>query len=388
MLDCYEPGTVQSILLMVPGGRCAARRYAWTAALIEQEIGVYVIDGAHSPDWPGDQASPEADGAQGQGPAQIILQLAEALSYLAGRGLPIHAAGHSAGAAAIFDALEPAANPTARLPENFVLPVVIDSVISLGCALQHRTLNMVFPHRSNDRALYRPPATRVVFLAGDKDAIAPPALVALTAARFEPPAEMVTMAGATHYGWAGPREDGDQIEFDRDAALDTTDQRERTLAYLAATIAGRPIQVRSGDHVWVAGPHDGWSDDSAGEASARAAGAEYPLTSQGTAMTQEYLTPHNVDDLGRMIVALVCELWITRDRLAVVEELLVEKGTIAPGAVDGFEWPADRAAAMEHLRDKVVGAIIGAPLAGQDRSIEAILERAGLRVPAATTPPA
>lgn len=96
-------------------------------------------------------------------------------------------------------------------------------------------------------------------------------------------------------------------------------------------------------------------------------------------MTGGYLTHDNVDDLGRMITALVCELWITRDRLAIVEDKLVERQILTEGEVDAFEWPQGKAARMEQLRDKVVGAIVGAPLAADDRSIEAILRRAGLR---------
>lgn len=96
-------------------------------------------------------------------------------------------------------------------------------------------------------------------------------------------------------------------------------------------------------------------------------------------MAGGYLTNDNVDDLGRMITALVCELWITRDRLAVVEEKLVERQILAAGEIDDFEWPQDKAERMERLRDKVVGAIVGAPLVADDRSIEAILRRAGLR---------
>jgi hypothetical protein len=96
-------------------------------------------------------------------------------------------------------------------------------------------------------------------------------------------------------------------------------------------------------------------------------------------MSNEYLTSDNLDDLARMVTALICELWIARDRLAVVEELLEQKGVVAPGEIDGFEWSPAKAEQIEQLRDKVVGTIVGAPIAARDRSIDAILERAGLR---------
>ncbi len=100
-------------------------------------------------------------------------------------------------------------------------------------------------------------------------------------------------------------------------------------------------------------------------------------------MSESYLTPDNVDDLGRMVTAIICELWITRDRLAVVEEMLVEKGVVASGQIDAFEWPLAKAGQVEQLRDKVIGTIMGAPVAGRDRSIDAILDRAKLKRPEA-----
>jgi hypothetical protein len=96
-------------------------------------------------------------------------------------------------------------------------------------------------------------------------------------------------------------------------------------------------------------------------------------------MSNEYLTADNVDDLGRMVTALICELWITRDRLAIVEELLAQKDVIRANEIDMFEWSPEKAEQIEQLRDKVVGAIVGAPIAARERSIDAILERAGLR---------
>ncbi len=99
-------------------------------------------------------------------------------------------------------------------------------------------------------------------------------------------------------------------------------------------------------------------------------------------MSNVYLDENNVDDLGRMIVGLLSELWIVRDRLAVVEELLVSNGVLAADAVDGFAWSQAKAEEMEALRDRIVAAVIGAPIAAKERSVDQILERAGYQQPA------
>jgi hypothetical protein len=99
-------------------------------------------------------------------------------------------------------------------------------------------------------------------------------------------------------------------------------------------------------------------------------------------MSNVYLDENNVDDLGRMIVGLLSELWIVRDRLAVVEELLVSNGVLAAEAVDGFAWSQAKAEEMEALRDRIVAAVIGAPIAAKERSVDQILERAGYQQPA------
>jgi hypothetical protein len=94
-------------------------------------------------------------------------------------------------------------------------------------------------------------------------------------------------------------------------------------------------------------------------------------------MAANYLTDNDVDDLARMVVALLSELWIVRDRIAVLEALLTEKGVLPDGAPDNFEWPADKAEQMEALRDTMMAAVIGAPVAAKRRSVEDILARAG-----------
>jgi hypothetical protein len=98
-------------------------------------------------------------------------------------------------------------------------------------------------------------------------------------------------------------------------------------------------------------------------------------------MSDSYLTAENVDDLGRMTMALLAELWIVRDRMAVLEQLLVERGGLSEGAIDDYVPAAAFSAKLEQLRDRMAGAVVGAPVAAQERSVDQILARAGLARP-------
>jgi hypothetical protein len=99
-----------------------------------------------------------------------------------------------------------------------------------------------------------------------------------------------------------------------------------------------------------------------------------------------YLDENNIDDLGRMVTALLSELWIMRDRMAIMEKLLEENKIIAAGAIDDFVPSPAVSAELETLRDRMVASVIGAPLAAKDRSVDAILARAKMSRPAPETP--
>ena len=98
-------------------------------------------------------------------------------------------------------------------------------------------------------------------------------------------------------------------------------------------------------------------------------------------MSNTYLGPDNIDDLGRMVTALLTELWITRDRVAVLEQMLHEKGIVAAREIDDYIPSPAFDAELETIRDRMAGNVIGAPLAARERSVDQILERAGLSRP-------
>lgn len=75
-----------------------------------------------------------------------------------------------------------------------------------------------------------------------------------------------------------------------------------------------------------------------------------------------YLAAHDVDYTARMCMALLSELWITRDRVAVLERILVEKGVIGEAEVNDFVPTEPFKSEILKLRDVVVQNVVGAPL--------------------------
>ncbi|MCJ1961520.1 hypothetical protein [Novosphingobium mangrovi (ex Hu et al. 2023)] len=101
------------------------------------------------------------------------------------------------------------------------------------------------------------------------------------------------------------------------------------------------------------------------------------MSSPSTPPAHRYLEAMDTEDLARMVMSLLSELWITRDRLAVVEELLEDKGVLETGSVESFEWTPEREPKVEALRDRMIASVMGAPLAAKERTYQKILERAG-----------
>jgi hypothetical protein len=93
--------------------------------------------------------------------------------------------------------------------------------------------------------------------------------------------------------------------------------------------------------------------------------------------SKAYLKDEIDDALGRMVFQLLSELWITRDRLAVVEQVLVDKGLVGPREADDYVPSEDFNARIEALRKLMVDNVLGAPLR-PDLSRAALQEKAEL----------
>src|ERR1700712_422212 len=76
-------------------------------------------------------------------------------------------------------------------------------------------------------------------------------------------------------------------------------------------------------------------------------------------MANIYLNENNIDDLARMLTSLVSEVWIMRDRMAVMEKMLGEKVGVTSKEIDDFIPTPDFSAELEVLRDRLVTNVIG-----------------------------
>ena len=96
-------------------------------------------------------------------------------------------------------------------------------------------------------------------------------------------------------------------------------------------------------------------------------------------MKTDYLDEKSVTDLGRMIMALMSEVWILKDRTMLLEHLLAEKGGLAEGEIENMTIPEDLAARIDEERDRFATLVLSAPIAGEKRSVKEILQRAGIK---------
>lgn len=83
-----------------------------------------------------------------------------------------------------------------------------------------------------------------------------------------------------------------------------------------------------------------------------------------------YLSGEDVDWLARQNTQLMTELWIVKDRLAVLEDLLEKKGVLAADEVDDAPPDETLDAELEKRREQFVRRIIGMP--PSERSIESL----------------
>ena len=88
-----------------------------------------------------------------------------------------------------------------------------------------------------------------------------------------------------------------------------------------------------------------------------------------------YLADEHTDQLARMMFQLLSEVWVMRDRMAVMEELLRRKGVASSEELDALVPDAGLEQRLEALRNQMVEAVLGAPLRSQE-TVETLVGRA------------
>lgn len=72
------------------------------------------------------------------------------------------------------------------------------------------------------------------------------------------------------------------------------------------------------------------------------------------------LSSQEMDALGRTQTELLSELWILRDRVLVLEQLLTQAGILSENQIDHYDPPDEMTAKLDADRDALVARVIGA----------------------------
>lgn len=88
----------------------------------------------------------------------------------------------------------------------------------------------------------------------------------------------------------------------------------------------------------------------------------------------QYLVPDDVDALARQNTALMAELWIVKDRLFALENLLQKSGVLDREQLENWKAEGDDADKLQAEREAYIARIISTP--AEDRNVETLKERA------------
>jgi len=85
---------------------------------------------------------------------------------------------------------------------------------------------------------------------------------------------------------------------------------------------------------------------------------KYPTTDDPA---PAYLADATPDELARMVVGLTEELWILRDRVMVLEQVLTDSGALQQTAVDEHVPGEDLHGRLGLERQRLIRRVLGAP---------------------------
>lgn len=95
------------------------------------------------------------------------------------------------------------------------------------------------------------------------------------------------------------------------------------------------------------------------------------------AVPSPYLKDEVLDALARMNMELLSELWIARDRIAVLEQILIDNGVIQPNSVDDYAPSEAVTEKIAAIRKLMVENVLAAPWRSET-SVQALIEKGKL----------
>ena len=77
-------------------------------------------------------------------------------------------------------------------------------------------------------------------------------------------------------------------------------------------------------------------------------------------MADSNLRPEDIDRLGKALITLSSELWVTKDRLRILEAALVNAGVLSAGAVNQLQPDAELQKELTTERARLIDAVLAA----------------------------
>jgi len=83
-------------------------------------------------------------------------------------------------------------------------------------------------------------------------------------------------------------------------------------------------------------------------------------------MAEHNLRPEDIDRLGQALLTLTSELWVTRDRVRILEAALVHAGVLTADAVDQLQPDAKLQAELSAARTRLIDTLLATLGRGND----------------------
>ena len=75
-------------------------------------------------------------------------------------------------------------------------------------------------------------------------------------------------------------------------------------------------------------------------------------------MSEQNLRPEDLDRLGQALLTLTKELWVVKDRVRILEEVLADANVIVPEAVDRYTPNAELQQQLEQERGELINQLL------------------------------
>jgi len=77
-------------------------------------------------------------------------------------------------------------------------------------------------------------------------------------------------------------------------------------------------------------------------------------------LSAQNLRPDDLDRLGQALITLTKELWVTKDRLRILEAALADSGVITHGTVDSFQPDNALLKMLDKDREQLIEQVLAA----------------------------